>query len=110
MMMSVFAGHILAPGAQRDPNDAASLALLRRDGLHDLFFDGFEVNEAACCIGGNSTKLSRTCHHLLHEDEAPELVGPPHGIVHRLLRCHRALEGVEAEVRQEGPVDVDSIA
>ena len=72
--------------------------------------DGFEVETRALLERWElDESLPIFPNFLLHEDEAPELKGPPILRKERLIeRC--ALEGIQAEIYQNRPVYLDRAA
>jgi hypothetical protein len=69
---------------------------------------------APICIGGKSMKLCAACPVLSHQHEAPELVDEPVVVGDRAVvlavEHPRPLEGIQPEVGQDRPVDLDRVA
>ena len=96
-------------------NSAASLlggllAVLRGHCLFNLLFHCCEIEAPAFLHRREFNRsLGEFGDFLLHEDEPPELEGPPVFREQRLVES-RALEGVEPDVDEDGKIDLDGIA
>src|SRR4030095_4975356 len=68
-----------------DRKMSTSRACFPRDGLHDLLFDGVQVERSGFLNGRELNEgLAELRHLLLDEDEAPELVLEPLSLLHGL--------------------------
>src|SRR5262245_53723458 len=88
----------------------SSRAGFPRDGLHDLLFDGVKVERSGFLNRRELYEgLAELSHLLLDEDEAPEFVFEPLSLLQGLPHAS-SLQRVQAEVRQDRPVDLDCAA
>src|SRR5262245_37296310 len=82
-------------------------AVVGLNGLRHLCLDRLEVEARGRLKRRTLDEARRELRHdLLHEDEPPELVGEPAVLVDRLTHA-RALERIEADVREDGPIHLD---
>src|SRR5262249_24197404 len=96
----------LLPGAA-DNRGLSLLAPGGRSFLREFLLQRFEVEARALLHRGVIQEGLRVLgDRILDEDEAPELVGEP-VIVRQRAGQPRALKGIEPEIDQDGPIDLD---
>src|SRR5262249_9486939 len=90
------------------------LSSVRLDGLLNLLLDGLQVEARALLHRREfDGRLSELPDLLLRELEAPELVGKPVVVGQRPLIAvgqARPLEGIEPDIGEDGPIDLDRAA